>query len=73
MLPDEKWNEQEKYTKETEKTLTIVYPFLKGDLQISQIYELYPLQKTEVLPETKTVVLNLNVAGENDEFFKEKQ
>jgi hypothetical protein len=56
MLQDEKWNEQVKSTKETEKMLTIEFPFLKEDHLISQIYELYPLPATEVFLEIKTGV-----------------
>lgn len=39
--------------KVTEKTWTIEFPFLKEDLQISQIYELYPNLQIEALVETK--------------------
>lgn len=67
MLLDEKWNEQEKSTKVTEKMLTIVFPFLEVDQMLSQIYELRPLLKTEVSQETKTGVLSHNVVGENGE------
>lgn len=42
--------------KVTEKIWTIVFPFLKEDLQISQIYELYPNLQIEALVETKTGV-----------------
>ena len=65
MLPEEKWNELEKYTRETEKTLTIVFPFQEGGAILSQIYELHPLPKTEALVETKTGVLSPNVVSEN--------
>jgi len=65
MLPEEKWNELEKYTREMEKTLTIVFPFQEGGAILSQIYELHPLPKTEALVETKTGVLSPNVVSEN--------
>ena len=65
MLPEEKWNELEKYTRETEKMLTIVFPFQEEGAILSQIYELHPLPKTEALVETKTGVLSPNVVSEN--------
>lgn len=65
MLPEEKWNELEKYTRETEKTLTIVFPFQEEGVILSQIYELHPLPKTEALVETKTGVLSPNAVSEN--------
>jgi len=65
MLPEEKWNELERSLKETEKTLTIVFPFQGEGVILSQIYELRPLPKTEALVETKTGVLSPNVVSEN--------
>lgn len=65
MLPEEKWNELERSLKETEKTLTIVFPFQEEGVILSQIYELHPLPKTEALVETKTGVLSPNAVSEN--------
>jgi hypothetical protein len=42
--------------KVTEKTWTIEFPFLREDLQISQIYELYPNLQIEALVEMQTGV-----------------
>ena len=67
MLQDEKCKLLVKSTKETEKTWTIKFPFLKGDLQISQIYELYPPPVTEASVETKMEVSNPNEARVADE------
>ena len=65
MLPEEKWNELEKYTRETEKMLTIVFPFQEGGAILSQIYELHPLPRIEALVEIKMGVLSPNVVSEN--------
>ena len=64
MLPEEKWNELERSLKETEKTLTIVFPFQEGGAILSQIYELHPLPRIEVSVETKTGVLSPNAVSE---------
>jgi hypothetical protein len=42
--------------KVTGQTWTIEFPFLEEELQLSQIYELYPNQKTNPSVETKTGV-----------------
>lgn len=65
MLPEEKWNELERSLKETEKTLTIVFPFQEEGVILSQIYELHPLPRIEASVETKTGVLSPNVVSEN--------
>ena len=65
MLPEEKWNELEKYTRETEKTLTIVFPFQEGGAILSQIYELHLPPRIEALVEIKMGVLSPNVVSEN--------
>jgi hypothetical protein len=66
MQLDEKWNGPEKYTKEMEKTLTIVFPFRGGDLQIDQIYGLYPLDKTDLSVETQMEPLKIKPLNESD-------
>ena len=65
MLPEEKWNELERSLKETEKTLTIVFPFQEEGVILSQIYELHPLPRIEASVETKTGVLSPNAVSEN--------
>jgi hypothetical protein len=42
--------------KAIQKTWITEFPFLREDLQISQIYELYPNLQIEALVETKTGV-----------------
>ena len=66
MLQDEKCNELVLSTKEMEKTWITKFPFLKGDLQISQIYELYLPPTTDHSVETKTEVLNHNEVGQEN-------
>ena len=65
MLPEEKWNELERSLKETEKTLTIVFPFQEEGVILSQIYELHPLPRIEASVEIKMGVLSPNVVSEN--------
>lgn len=67
MLLDESWKRQEKSPKEMEKMLTIRFPFLKEDQEISQIYELYLLPITEALAEIKTEVSRINEVRVDDE------
>ena len=65
MLPEEKWNELEKSLKETEKTLTIVFPFQEEGVILSQIYELHLPPRIEASVEIKMGVLSPNVVSEN--------
>jgi hypothetical protein len=66
MQPDEKWNEPVKSIKETVKTLTIVFPFQGEGLEISQIYELYPQDKTDHSVATPTEPLKIKPLSERD-------
>jgi hypothetical protein len=53
--------------REMERTWITEFPFLKGDLMLSQIYELHLGLRTEVLAETKMEVSKASAARENDE------
>ena len=60
--------------KETEKTWTTEFPFLKEEPLLSQIYVLYPNLQIEALVETQTEVWKANeVKKVNNETCRQRQ
>lgn len=55
-LQETKLTQTDEQVKVTAPTWTIVFPFLKEELLLSQIYELYPKDEINLSPEIKTEV-----------------